>query len=109
MIAQQVDEDESVRHSRPERKRVLYEFCCSKDSEIGKVAEENKIQCVRLCKEHTDMYNVDHIERLCRQIEDTPGCHLHASLPCTAWSTWQHITCAKKGDKYRAELAAKQK
>ena len=109
MLVQQVDEDHTTRHHNPERRRTVYEFCCSKNSELGKVAANNGIQCVRLCKEHTDMYNSEHITSLCKLIDDTPGCHLHASIPCTVWSTWQHVDCAKKGDWYRAELAMKQR
>ena len=43
------------------------------------------------------MFDPFQVEKLIKDIHSTPGCHLHASLPCTVWSTWQHINCRKKG------------
>ena len=104
LIAPIVSEDTSIRHSKAEQKRVVYEFCCDKNSELGKVAGDHNINCVRLSKEAADLFDHSQVERVIGQIRKTPGCHLHASLPCTVWSTWQHINCRKKGPDYIRRL-----
>ena len=48
MTATPISEDDSVRHPKSERKRVLYEFCCAVNSELGRVSEEHNIKCVRI-------------------------------------------------------------
>ena len=50
------------------------------------------------------MFDPEQVEKLVKDVKSTPGCHLHASLPCTVWSTWQHINCRKKGEKYIRKL-----
>ena len=70
------------------------------DSELGKVSEDHNIKCIRLSKESTNLFDHNQIKSLVKQIVTTPGCHLHASLPCTVWSTWQHMNCRKKGVRY---------
>ncbi len=37
-----------------------------------------------------------------------PGCHLHGSLPCTPWTSWQRINITKMvGDNLAALLASR--
>ena len=104
LAAPAVSEDTSVRHPKAEQKRVLYEFCCDKDSELGRVSDDHNIKCVRLSKESCNLFDPFQVEKLIKDIHSTPGCHLHASLPCTVWSTWQHINCRKKGAAYMRTL-----
>ena len=76
---------------------MIYEFCCSIDSELGKVAGDHNTKCVRMSKENANLFDHVQIKNLVKQKDATPGCHLHASLPCTVLSTWQHMNCRKKG------------
>ena len=47
------------------------------------------------------------VEQVCHQAEELPGCSAHASLPCTAWSTWQEMALHKYGDEYAEKLKAR--
>ena len=66
LLAKHINKDSEVRHSRPERSRVIYEFCCSDDSMLGNVSAEHSIQCVRLSKSNANMYDPIQIESLCK-------------------------------------------
>ena len=81
--------------------------CCANDSELGKVSSDHNINCVRLSRETSNLFDHAQIKSLVKQIHSTPGCHLHASLPCTVWSTWQHMNCRKKGVEYINRLEAR--
>ncbi len=75
--------------------RVLFEFCCDEESNLGKVGEEHGIQVVRLCKESIDLSDDLAIDQLCEQIKAMPGCSIHGSIECRPWSTWQRLNMKK--------------
>jgi hypothetical protein len=45
------------------------------------------------------------IEQVASLANSYAGCNMHASIPCTPWSQWQHMATAKLGEVYIAELA----
>ena len=73
------------------------------------MSEDHNIKCGRLSKETTNLFDHVQIRSLVKQIETTPGCHLHASLPCTVWSTWQHMNCRKNYVNYINRLEERRK
>jgi len=107
LVSPVVSEDTSARHSKAEQKRVIYEFCCANNSELGKVAGDHSIKFVRLSRETSNLFDHVQVKNLVKQVHTTPGCHLHASLPCTVWSTWQHMNCRKKGPDFVRKLEAR--
>jgi hypothetical protein len=79
----------------PASAEVLFEYACSSDSMLGKVAESHGIFHVRL---HEGMLNltcpIAH-EQLKSQIRANPKCKLWVSIPCTVWSNWQNMSLNK--------------
>ena len=75
--------------------RVLFEFCCDEESNLGKVGEEVGVQVIRLCKESIDLSDDQAIDQLCEQVKALPGCSLHRSIECRPWSAWQRLNMKK--------------
>ena len=69
--------------------RVLFEFACDKDSNLGNVGAEHGLQVIRLCKEHVNLEDPASIEQLIDQAKALPGCSMHCSIECRLWSQWQ--------------------
>ena len=72
-------------------KDVLFEFACSKDSNLGKVGQECGVKIIRLCKEDIDLADPQSIDQLISQVSALPGCSIHCSIECKPWSQWQHL------------------
>ena len=87
-----------------ESSRVLIEFCCHPESELGKLASESGVTCHRLSKDWANLEDPNILEQVIQIVRKSPNCHLHASLPCTVWSTWQHVFCHTQGEKYVQRL-----
>ena len=77
---------------------VLLEFCCSPDSELCKTAEDHGIKYLRLNQSFADLTDPASIEQIIYWIPEQKRVHLHGSLPCTVWSSWQHMSVAKYGE-----------
>ena len=54
-----------------------------------------------------DWTDPETVDQICAQAEQQPGCSAHASLPCTAWSTWQESAIHKYGSDYLSKLEAR--
>ena len=49
------------------------------------------------------------VERLEALISEKPGICLHASLPCTVWSTWQRVNLSRLGHTFQHRLSVRRK
>ena len=76
-------------------KDVLFEFACSKDSNLGKVGQECGVRVIRLCKEDIDLEDPQSIDQLASQVDASKGCSIHCSIECKPWSQWQHLNKSK--------------
>ena len=76
-------------------KDILFEFACAKDSNLGKVGEENGVRVIRLCKEDIDLEDPESISQLAQQIRAVPGCSIHCAIECKPWSQWQRLNKVK--------------
>jgi len=92
-------EKKKPRHNKGKRnllgKNVLFEFACSKDSNLGKVGQECRIKVIRLCKEDINLEDPQSIDQLASQVSALKGCSIHCSIECKPWSQWQHLNKAK--------------
>ena len=75
-------------HGKGKRKDILFEFACSKDSNLGKVGQECGVKVIRLCNDLEDPQSID---QLIAQVSALPGCSIHCSIECKPWSQWQHL------------------
>ena len=83
-------EPNSYSHARQAVKKgepVMFEFCCSDESTLGKVHEERGITHFRLSETTSDLSDPEEIDSLKNLLSLFPGCNLWGSLPCGPWST----------------------
>ena len=73
--------------------QVMFEFCCSPDSMMGKIHEELGIGRIRLTAENSVMSDRQQGQSLLKMLEKFPGADLRGSLPCSPRSNWQSV-CA---------------
>ena len=71
------------------------EFCCSKDSALKRIANEQGISYIGLSKDLDDLSDPNDMNQVmmwAHERKDLGGSiHLRGSLPCTAWCSWQHL------------------
>ena len=77
---------------------MIIEFCCDKESNMGKVGKELGLTVCRLFKEAFDLTKPAIINQVIDFVKDHPGISLWGSLPCTVWCSWQHMNVYKLGD-----------
>ena len=82
------------------RQRVMFEFCCSPESSLGKVHEEKETLHFRLTKKPNDLSDPEEAASLQKMIDQFPGATLWGSLPCGPWSKWQAANIARYGKEY---------
>ena len=87
-------------------KDVVFEFACSKESNLGKVGQECGVRVIRLCKEDIDLEDAQSIEQLISQVSALKGCSIHCSIECKPRSQWQHLNRAKHPRKEQEDSAA---
>ena len=87
----------------------LFEFCCDKESSLGKCSDKYGIHHARLSLEAGDCSDDAYVDGLIAQATSLPGSDLWGSIPCTAWSTWQHMALALYGKKYWYKLLRKRR
>ena len=87
----------------------MFEFCCSKDSNLGKVSTERNIDHVRLSQDSSNMADNHEVNDLLRILDQFPGAVLWGSIPCGPWSTWQNVNSAIHGKGYEWKLKQKRK
>jgi hypothetical protein len=84
--------------------KVLIEFACSSDSQLGKVGKDCGWNVIRLTRESCDLSTIEGIAFARRAAQENPGCHLWGSIPCTAWCTYQRINESRYGSEYSLKL-----
>eukprot|EP00435_Cladocopium_sp_Y103_P033668 s1073_g8.t1 len=94
---------------RSKSNRLMFEFCCSDDSMLGKVNESRDIPHIRLTEKSSNMADSDEIESLLKVQELFPGHDLWGSIPCGPWSPWQKMSVARFGKGYQKKLDKKRK
>ena len=95
--------------ARSKSNRLMFEFCCSDDSMLGKVNEERDIPHIRLTEKNSNMADPDEIDSLLKVQELFPGHDLWGSIPCGPWSPWQNMSLARYGKGYKKKLEQKRK
>ena len=85
-------------------KNVLFEYACSDDSVIGRVAEQTGVQCIRLGKSTLDLCNPDHVSQAIEQAEAIPGSDAWISIDCTHYSPIQNLNIHIHGKSYQRKL-----
>ena len=110
--------DEEFKRADVERNRnrrvnqthqVLFEYACSPTSQIGAVAEQSHINCVRLSLDLLDLANKDDVEQLLGQVESLPGCDIWASITCTYHCAWQRLNLHRLSESFKRKLAKQRK
>ena len=86
---------------------VLFEYACSDDSVIGRVAEETNVKCIRLGKSTLDLCNHDHVLQAVEQADAMPGADAWISIDCTHYSPIQNLNIHLHGKTYQRKLDAR--
>ncbi len=74
---------------------VLIEFCCDLESNLGIIAPAYNCVCIRLTKEQHDVLSPAGFAFAKAAAETHAGAHLWGAVPCTPWSSWQHLNLSK--------------
>ncbi|CAE7436520.1 unnamed protein product, partial [Symbiodinium sp. CCMP2592] len=88
--------------------QVLFEYPSSLDSQVGVVAEQSHITCVRLDRDLLDLSSQEDVDQLLGQVEALPGCDVWATMPDTHRCAAQGPK-AKKPDASTKRKRAKQR
>eukprot|EP00972_Heterocapsa_arctica_P105711 15573934-Heterocapsa_arctica.AAC.1 len=84
-------------------KSPLVEGWCSPTSSLGEVGEALGRRVIRLT-EADDMSDEKTVKFAMKEAKENPGCHLHGSLPCTPWTSWQRLNLRKATEAKKASL-----
>ncbi len=84
----------------------LIEAWCSEDSPLGKTGDSLKParNVVRFTVKE-DLSREQTILDALKEVGKHKGTHLHGSLPCTPWSSWQRLNLKKGGPSVQAKVA----
>ena len=88
---------------------VLFEFACSNDSVLGKVAESINVDCIRLSRDVLDLTDPEHLSQALGQVDALPGSDTWVSIVCTYHSALQHLNEYLHGEKYKRKLKQNRK
>ena len=89
--------------SKPVVTRII-EFCCDENSAIGIVAGATANTEVLRCTERHDVLTHQGLQRVLDYAKVNKGCHLWASIPCTAWSSIQNLNLSQHGESFAEYL-----
>ncbi len=90
--------------SGPRPCRALVELCCASASTLSAEADARGLETLRITEQ--DRFDLPRGLNQARSfIRARRDVDAWASLPCTAWCTWQHVNEAKLGPAYSARLA----
>ena len=89
-----------VKSSAPESKRRLLEFCCHPESNLGAVADSYDLCFTRLSRDFADIHDPIVTMQIVDLVDTSPPMNLWGRLPCTVWSSWQHMSVSKCGEAY---------
>ena len=92
---------------QPETKMI--EFCCAPNSKLGLVGEVKHVEVFRVTSASCDVSTAAGMAKVLNYATNNPGCHIHGSLPCTAWSQIQELNIFQHGEPFAAKLRLAQK
>ncbi len=93
-----------MRRTGPRACRGLVELCCAPDSALSAEAQGRGLETLRVTER--DRFDLARgVERARCFVRARQDVDAWASLPCTAWCTWQHVNEARLGPAYSARLA----
>ena len=81
----------------------LLEAWCAQQSPLGETGKDFNRDVFRFT-ERDDLPLPDAVKKASEVIRQRPGCHLHGSLPCTPWPSWQRLNLAKCGEAGRERV-----
>jgi hypothetical protein len=85
----------------------LIEICCDAESNLGQAAQDfDNVTVIRITKED-DWNDPKTVRRVRKMIFAEPGISVHASLECTAWTSWQFMNLERFGPEYEEKLRLK--
>ena len=73
----------------------LLEAWCDEKSPLGEIGMDFNREVFRFT-EKDDLSLPDTVKKAHQVIRQHPGCHLHGSLPCTPWSSWQRMNLSAR-------------
>ena len=95
-------------NSSPEARKIdTFEAFCADDSSIGKIAPRFGVNVSRLTLETCNLGTKSGTKLALAQIRANAGASMHSSLPCTPWSTWNHMNSHKYGKAFTDKLESK--
>ena len=81
-----------------------FEICIEPESNLGLAAGEyDRFKVVRITKD-SNYLNPETVVSIIDAARKAPGASAHASLRCTAWSSWQEMSVHKFGEAYAKSL-----
>ena len=81
----------------------LLEAWCASDSELGVVGQRRGRQVIRYTRDD-DLSKPATITRALKDVRTRRGTHLHGSIPCTPWTSWQRINLHKARPETRERI-----
>ena len=82
----------------------MIEFACDSNSLIGQRGPLRGIEVIRLTKEYCDLLTKDGLKKALKTVRDNPGCSMHASIPCSPWSSWTYLNLHRLGNRFKTRL-----
>ena len=83
----------------------LVEAWCAEDSELGKVGEKRGRRVIRYTAAD-DLSDPGTIRNALNDIRTRRAVHLHGSIPCTPWTSWQRINLCQAAPETRDRIMA---
>ena len=82
----------------------LVETWCDKENPLGTVGDVMGPKVSRFTAED-DLSDSATIQRALQTTRSNPGSHLHGSLPCTPWTSWQRLNLHRSSPATKARIA----
>jgi hypothetical protein len=85
---------------------TMIEFCCSPQSNLGKVSESIGVKHIRLTKANGNVAELEVQSQLLEVLDSDAmnGVDLWGSIPCNPWSSWQRLNWKRLGPEFRRRL-----
>ena len=83
---------------------IFFEAFCADNSSIGKIAPQYGINVCRFSLNSFNLGTKTGTTLALAKIRANAGASMHSSLPCTVWSTWNHISAHKYGKTFVDKL-----
>ena len=85
----------------PSHPRAFLELCCAADSSFGRLAMERGRPVHRVTR---DFHTAKGLRDALAFIESHEDVDIWAALPCTPWTSWQHLNAHRHGTAFRRRL-----